>query len=61
LYPLKSFPATLGMEAAGTIVGLPSDDGVLGNKDYKERKFQVGGKVVVVRVSTFMPGVASSI
>ncbi|KAJ7597728.1 hypothetical protein C8J56DRAFT_920793 [Mycena floridula] len=47
LYPLSSFPAVIGKEAAGTIVGLPSDSKVLEDADYKKRNFAVGGRVAV--------------
>ncbi|TFK56882.1 NAD(P)-binding protein [Heliocybe sulcata] len=48
LYPIQKFPCILGMEAAGTIVGLPSDPEVLNDEQYKKRGFQKGGKVAVV-------------
>jgi NADPH2:quinone reductase len=47
LYPLKSFPAVLGKEAAGVIVGLPTDGNVLNDEDYKKRGYKIGGKVAV--------------
>lgn len=50
LYPFKSFPAILGKEAAGVIVGLPTDQNTLDNEDYKQRKYEIGGKVAVVRI-----------
>ena len=49
LYPIKSFPQILGMEASGTVVGLPADASVLANEEYKKRGLQVGSKVAVVR------------
>ncbi|KAG9222271.1 hypothetical protein CCMSSC00406_0006568 [Pleurotus cornucopiae] len=47
LYPLKSFPAVLGKETAGTIVALPTDEKVLNDPDYQARKYTIGGKVAV--------------
>ncbi|EPQ60227.1 NAD P-binding protein [Gloeophyllum trabeum ATCC 11539] len=47
LYPVQSFPTILGMEAAGTIVGLPTDPAVLNNEQYKLRGLQKGSKVAV--------------
>ena len=41
-------PKALGMEAAGTIVALPTAESVLSNKDYKARGFRVGGRVAIV-------------
>ncbi|RDX42967.1 NAD-P-binding protein [Lentinus brumalis] len=52
LYPIKSFPQILGMEASGTVVGLPTDASVLANDEYKKRALQVGSKVAVI-----LPGV----
>ncbi|KAI8990684.1 NAD-P-binding protein [Trametes punicea] len=45
LYPIKSFPQILGMEASGTIVSLPTDPAVLDDEEYKKRGFKVGGRV----------------
>ncbi|KAI0714836.1 NAD-P-binding protein [Earliella scabrosa] len=47
LYPIKSFPQILGMEASGTIVALPTDEAVLASDEYKKRGFQIGSKVAV--------------
>ncbi|CCL98150.1 uncharacterized protein FIBRA_00144 [Fibroporia radiculosa] len=47
LYPAKSFPLVLGMEASGTIVGLPTDEKVLADEQYKKRMFKIGDKVAV--------------
>jgi len=44
IYPIKSFPVITGEEAAGTIVGLPTDQTVLNDPDYKKRAFEIGGK-----------------
>ncbi len=41
-------PKPLGGEAAGTIVALPTDEGVLSNEDYRARGFRVGDKVAIV-------------
>ncbi|CDO73434.1 hypothetical protein BN946_scf185013.g69 [Trametes cinnabarina] len=40
LYPIKSFPQILGMEASGTIVSLPTDSAVLNDDEYKKRGFK---------------------
>jgi hypothetical protein len=53
VYPLKSFPATLGQEAAGILVGLPTDENVLNSQAFKMRNFEKGGKVAVVRFDHF--------
>ncbi|KAH9849205.1 NAD-P-binding protein [Lenzites betulinus] len=47
LYPIKSFPQILGMEASGTITSLPTDPAVLENEEFKKRGFKVGSKVAV--------------
>ncbi|KAJ7459050.1 NAD-P-binding protein [Mycena galericulata] len=47
LYPLKEFPAPIGVELSGTIVALPTDQAVLEDPDYKVRGFTVGARVVV--------------
>ncbi|KAI0801460.1 NAD-P-binding protein [Fomes fomentarius] len=47
LYPIKSYPQVLGMEASGTIVALPTDESVLSNEEYKKRSLQIGSKVAV--------------
>ena len=48
LYPISSFPQPLGTEAAGEIVGLPTEGKVLNDEEYKLRGFSLGGKVAVV-------------
>ncbi|KAI0746899.1 NAD-P-binding protein [Daedaleopsis nitida] len=53
LYPIKSLPTALGGEAAGEIVALPSDETVLGDKDYKLRGFKVGDKVAAYGFGSF--------
>lgn len=45
LYPLKSFPAGIGKEIAGTIVALPTDPEVLNNEIFKKQGWKVGGKI----------------
>lgn len=51
LYPIKSFPYILGMEASGTVVALPTDhDDLLKHEEYKARGLRVGSKVAVVRL-----------
>ncbi|KAH9929830.1 NAD-P-binding protein [Fomitopsis serialis] len=47
LYPTKSFPHTLGLEASGTIAALPTDEKVLNNEQYKKRGFKVGDRVAI--------------
>ncbi|KAI0673801.1 NAD-P-binding protein [Trametes maxima] len=47
LYPIKSFPQVLGMEASGTVVSLPTDPAVLNDEEFKKRGFKVGSKVAV--------------
>ncbi|KAI0756388.1 NAD-P-binding protein [Daedaleopsis nitida] len=47
LYPIKSFPQVLGMEASGTVVALPTDESVLASAEYQKRGLQVGSKVAV--------------
>jgi len=49
VYQLPTFPTTLGEEAAGIIVGLPSDPNVLNDEDYKQRGFAIGAVAAVVR------------
>jgi len=53
LYPIASFPAISGGEATGIIVGLPSDQAVLDNPDFKKRGFEKGGKVAVNTLGVF--------
>ena len=48
MYTLPKLPWTLGTEASGTIVGLPTDEETLNNPAYKERKYAVGDKIAVV-------------
>ncbi|KDQ63083.1 hypothetical protein JAAARDRAFT_29081 [Jaapia argillacea MUCL 33604] len=48
LYPITTFPAVLGMEAAGTIVQLPTDEKVVNDPDFKKRGYEVGSKVAVM-------------
>lgn len=53
IYPTKSFPAIVGTEAAGVIVGLPTDSAVLDNPDYRRRAFEKGGKVAFAVMGAF--------
>ncbi|TFK78826.1 NAD-P-binding protein [Polyporus arcularius HHB13444] len=46
-FPVPPPPKPLGGEAAGTIVALPTDEGVLSNEDYRARGFRVGDKVAI--------------
>ncbi|KAF9067322.1 NAD(P)-binding protein [Rhodocollybia butyracea] len=52
LYPLSHFPAVLGEEAAGTIVGLPTDLAVLEDLNFKKHAYKIGMKVAVVILGT---------
>ncbi|KAF8628218.1 hypothetical protein AX15_004006 [Amanita polypyramis BW_CC] len=52
LYPL-TLPATIGREAAGTIVALPTDENILNNETFKKNGFQIGGKVAVDYIGSF--------
>ncbi|KAI8986772.1 NAD-P-binding protein [Trametes punicea] len=53
LYPISSFPQPLGTEAAGEIVGLPTDEKVLNDEEYKLRGFALGRKVAVYGLGAF--------
>ncbi|KAF7303124.1 USP domain-containing protein [Mycena kentingensis (nom. inval.)] len=53
LYPVKEWPAILGVEAAGTIVALPTDEAVLSDPEYKKRGYTIGAKVAVGGAGTF--------
>ncbi|KAJ3010261.1 hypothetical protein NUW54_g2540 [Trametes sanguinea] len=53
LYPISSFPQPLGTEAAGEVVGLPTDDKVLNDEEYKLRGFKLGTKVAVYGLGSF--------
>ncbi|RDX41041.1 NAD-P-binding protein [Lentinus brumalis] len=46
-FPSPPPPKPLGGEAAGTIVSLPTDEGVLSDEQYRARGFHVGGKVAI--------------
>ncbi|KAF8131619.1 hypothetical protein EV363DRAFT_172313 [Boletus edulis] len=47
VYPAPSFPFVLGREAAGVVVGLPTDPAVLNNPEYQKRGYKEGGHVAV--------------
>ncbi|KII93285.1 hypothetical protein PLICRDRAFT_35480 [Plicaturopsis crispa FD-325 SS-3] len=47
LYPLQEFPAIMGSETAGVVVGLPSDSATLSSEEYKKRGYEPGSKVAV--------------
>ncbi|KLO09266.1 NAD-binding protein [Schizopora paradoxa] len=47
LYPAKSFPVRLGTESSGVLVGLPTDEKVLNDPEYKKRGFSDGVNVAV--------------
>jgi len=47
LYKLDEFPQVSGFEAAGTIVGLPTDDAVLKDPQYQKRGYKYGANVAL--------------
>ena len=47
-YPLPPLPAALGVEAAGTVVALPTDEAVLSSEGFKKYGLKVGSKVACV-------------
>ncbi|KAI1785868.1 NAD-P-binding protein [Ganoderma leucocontextum] len=47
-FPLPHLPAALGVEAAGTIVALPTDETVLNSDAFRKHGFKVGGKVACI-------------
>jgi len=47
LYPPDKFPFVIGEEAAGVVVGLPSDPAVLNDPDYQKRGYKEGSNVAV--------------
>ncbi|OBZ80068.1 putative quinone oxidoreductase [Grifola frondosa] len=47
LYPIKSFPQVLGMEASGVVAALPTDENVLKDEEFKKRGLKIGRKVAV--------------
>ncbi|PSS36822.1 hypothetical protein PHLCEN_2v1366 [Hermanssonia centrifuga] len=53
LYPVKSFPQVVGVEASGIIVALPTDEIILNDKWYQLRKYKIGGKVAVNGLGAF--------
>ncbi|EMD31877.1 hypothetical protein CERSUDRAFT_88457 [Gelatoporia subvermispora B] len=53
LYPIHHFPQALGTEGAGTIVGLPTDEALLQDGEYKKRNFHIGQKVAVYSLGAF--------
>ncbi|QRV80048.1 Zinc-binding dehydrogenase [Ceratobasidium sp. AG-Ba] len=57
VYPRQT-PFTLGQEAAGSIVALPSSPDVTGSEDYKTRGFKEGAKVAAYASSAFAEYVA---
>lgn len=50
VYPTPNFPRTMGQEAAGVVVALPTSEEVLNDETYKKRGLKVGDRVVAVRV-----------
>ncbi|KIK62956.1 hypothetical protein GYMLUDRAFT_41242 [Collybiopsis luxurians FD-317 M1] len=59
LYPLSHFPATMGGEAAGVIVALPSDPAVLEDPDYKRQELKIGMSVAVTIMGTLQTYVSA--
>ena len=60
-FPLPSLPAVLGVEGAGKIVALPTDEAVLNSDGFKKRGFTVGGKVAFVsRIPSIHPPIPPS-
>jgi len=53
LYKYESFPAVIGKETSGIIVGLPADEAVLNNETFKSQGFKIGGKVAAVSLFRF--------
>ncbi|KAL7284114.1 NAD-P-binding protein [Trametes coccinea BRFM310] len=53
LYAISSFPQPLGTEAAGEVVGLPTDEKVLNDEEYKLRGFKLGTNVAVYGLGSF--------
>ncbi|KZT27672.1 NAD(P)-binding protein [Neolentinus lepideus HHB14362 ss-1] len=53
LYPIPSFPFTVGREAAGTVVALPTSQEVLNSEAYKKKGLQIGSKVALFHAGTF--------
>ncbi|KAG9313931.1 hypothetical protein JVU11DRAFT_4705 [Chiua virens] len=47
LYPAPHFPYVLGKEAAGAIVGLPTDPAVLNDPEYQKRGYQHGARAAL--------------
>ncbi|KAG6334135.1 hypothetical protein ID866_4958 [Astraeus odoratus] len=47
IYAPGAFPFVIGKEAAGVVVGLPSDPAVLNDPDYQKRGYEEGSKVAV--------------
>ncbi|PIL33841.1 hypothetical protein GSI_03547 [Ganoderma sinense ZZ0214-1] len=44
-FPVPALPTALGVEAAGTIVALPTDPALLNSEAFQKRGFKLGGKV----------------
>ena len=47
-WALPPFPFALGIECAGTIASIPTDERTLQDVEYKARTFTVGSRVVTV-------------
>ncbi|KAM5543351.1 hypothetical protein V8D89_003225 [Ganoderma adspersum] len=58
-FPLPTLPTALGVEAAGTIVALPTDESVLNSEAFQRRGFEIGGKVAFRKGLSPRQGAAS--
>lgn len=47
IYAASGFPFVIGKEASGVVVGLPTDESVLNDPDYKKRGYKEGSRVAV--------------
>lgn len=47
IYAASGFPFVIGKEASGVVVGLPTDETVLNDPDYKKRGYKKGSRVAV--------------
>lgn len=54
----KPFPFAIGKEAAGTVVGLPTDSTVLDDPEYQKRGYKVGSRVAIEHLGAYAEYVA---
>ncbi|KAJ8586493.1 NAD(P)-binding protein [Rhizopogon salebrosus TDB-379] len=59
IYPPSEFPFVIGKESAGVIVGLPTDEAVLNDPDYKKRGYKEGSRVALDYLSSHAEYVAA--